>query len=100
MGHVSRVRLGAAFAPAELDERDHYLTARFNLWVRNRGLLVRTPVEHPAWELRRVSVEDLREDLLLAAGLPEPRGEPLVHYSDGADVRIGWPRPEGASRRP
>jgi uncharacterized protein YqjF (DUF2071 family) len=31
------------------------------------------------------------DSLISAAGLPEPSGEPLVHYSPGVDVRIGRP---------
>jgi uncharacterized protein len=31
------------------------------------------------------------DQLITAAGLPAPGGEPLVHYSPGVDVAIGGP---------
>jgi hypothetical protein len=77
---------------ANPDEFTHYLTARFTLWNRVAGVVMRTQADHPPWELRRADVRDLREDLLAAAGLPAPVGEPRVHFSTGVDVRIGAPR--------
>jgi uncharacterized protein len=46
-------------------------------------------VEHPPWPLMRARVLRLDENLISAAGLPAPEGEPLVHYSLGVDVRVG-----------
>jgi uncharacterized protein len=77
---------------AHPDEFSHYLTARFTLWNIVAGAVMRTRAEHPPWDLRRAEVRNLREDLLAAAGLPAPAGAPVVHYSDGVDVRIGAPR--------
>jgi uncharacterized protein YqjF (DUF2071 family) len=42
--------------------------------------------------LRRAELIEVRDSLMTAAGLPAPTGEPLVHYSDGVDVRLGPPR--------
>ena len=77
---------------ANPDEFAHYLTARFTLWNRVAGVLMRTQADHPPWELQRAEVRDLHEDLLAAAGLPAPVGQPCVHFSTGVDVRIGAPR--------
>ena len=33
----------------------------------------------------------LDEDLIVAAGLPLPSGEPIVHWSPGVEVDIGMP---------
>lgn len=72
---------------------DHFLTARYTLFSRYAGRLVAADAEHPPWTLRRVTVRRLRQDLLQAAGLPEPQGEPLAHASDGVPVRISrWHR--------
>src|ERR1700723_3052869 len=47
--------------------------------------------EHPPWPLHRAEPVSVNDGLITAAGLPAPRGEPLVHYSPGVDVRIGRP---------
>lgn len=83
---------GALRSAESVGELDHYLTARFTLWNRHGPVLLRTPVEHDAWQLREASVAGLTQDLTGAAGLPAPEGDPLVHYSPGVDVRIGPPR--------
>lgn len=89
-GHEITVVKGEELA--DVSEFDHYLTARFTLWNVVSGLLMRTPAEHPPWRLRRADLVDCREDLVLAAGLTRPDSEPVVHCSDGTDVRIGAPR--------
>lgn len=75
----------------EVGEFEHYLTARFTLWNVVAGQLMRTQADHPRWRLRAATIVDSRDDLVAAAGLPAPVGEPIVHYSDGTDVRIGAP---------
>lgn len=72
---------------------DHYLTARFTLWNVAAGVVMRTRADHPPWPLRQATVRSLQEDLLAAAGLTRPAAEPVVHFSEGVDVRIGAPRP-------
>jgi uncharacterized protein YqjF (DUF2071 family) len=39
-----------------------------------------------------VQIHQLDQDLLAAAGLPIPDGQPVAHYSPGVDVRFGPPR--------
>lgn len=88
----SDVAVEAGEPYATLTDFDHYLTARFALWARGpAGGLRRTVAYHPPWPLRRATVRHLDTDLVTAAGLPAPAGNPLVHYSDGVDVRIGTP---------
>lgn len=86
------IEAGEPFAPEELTELDHYLTARFRLWTTMNGRPFRMQAHHPPWPLRRATVRALDSDLLTAAGLPAPDGDPLVHFSDGVEVRIGAPR--------
>lgn len=87
---IVEVEVGEAYGG--LTELDHFLTARFALWtVLGRGP-ARARAHHPAWPLRRVAIRTLDDELVTAAGLPAPDGEPLAHYSDGVEVRIGLPR--------
>jgi uncharacterized protein YqjF (DUF2071 family) len=85
----ARVELGAAWRDGELTTLDHFLTARYRLYSTLGGMLVAADAEHPRWPLRRVTVRQLRQDLLQAAGLPEPDHDPVLHASDGVRVRIG-----------
>lgn len=82
------VRVGEPFVAAELTDFDHFLTARWILFSPRRRFV---RASHQPWPLRRATVELLDDELTTAAGLPAPRGDPLVHWSDGVDVRIGRP---------
>jgi uncharacterized protein len=86
------VRIGAPFVTADLDDRDHFLTAR---WVLFSAAGERTRFArawHTPWPLHRaepIAVDDL---LITMAGLPSRRGQqPIVHFSPGVDVHIGRP---------
>lgn len=90
---VVTVRRGSPFKATELGAFDHYLTARFALWAPLRRGLALARAEHPPWPLRRAEVMVVDESLVRAAGLPDPVGEPVAHYSDGVAVKIGRPVP-------
>jgi uncharacterized protein YqjF (DUF2071 family) len=91
-----RVAIGAPFAPAELDERDHFLTARWILFsVAGRRYYRFARAWHQPWPLHRAEALSVHDRLVTAAGLPQPQGPPLVHYSPGVDVRIGRPEKPG-----
>ncbi|HEX8932926.1 MAG TPA: DUF2071 domain-containing protein [Pseudonocardiaceae bacterium] len=90
--HDIVVQPGAPLAVEELVERDHFLTGRWRAFTKIAGRMVTVPVEHQPWPLWSVRVDQLNQDLLTAAGLPAPQGEPLAHYSPGVDVRLGPPR--------
>lgn len=65
-----------------------FLTARFRLFAQRNSYLIRADVAHKQWDLRRASPSRIEETLTRAAGLPEPRGEPLVHFSKSIDVLV------------
>jgi uncharacterized protein len=74
------------------DDLDHFLTARWVLFSRYGTRLGTASAEHPRWPLRRGVARRLDQSLTDAAGLPPPVGDPLVHFSEGVDVRISAPR--------
>jgi uncharacterized protein YqjF (DUF2071 family) len=88
--HV-RISVGDPFSATELDERDHFLTARWILFSFAGGRHRFARACHQPWPLHRAQVQVVDDSLVTAAGLPRPQGEPLVHYSPGVDVRIGRP---------
>lgn len=91
-GHNIVVEPGSPLSADELGARDHFLTGRWRAFTSIAGRLVNVPVEHQAWPLWSVQVHQLHEDMLVAAGLPAPEGQPVAHYSPGVDVRFGPPR--------
>lgn len=90
--NVTEVEVGAPYDAAELTELDHYLTARFRLWTTLGGRPTSMQAHHPPWPLRRATVRELDTGLVTAAGLPAPEADPVTHFSDGVEVRIGLPR--------
>jgi hypothetical protein len=77
---------------AEPSAFENYLTARFALFSPK---LLRVPAHHPPWPLHAATVRRVDTGLLAAAGLPDPPGRPVAHYSDGVQVRIGLPERSG-----
>jgi uncharacterized protein YqjF (DUF2071 family) len=76
---------------AELNELDHWLTARWRLYGRLRGFTTTARVEHPPWPLQSARLVRLDQRLTEPAGLPAPDEPALVHYSPGVNVRLGAP---------
>jgi uncharacterized protein len=87
------IEIGERFGTDELRELDHFLTARWSLFSSPRSGLHRALAAHDPWPLHRARPVGVRDELILAAGLPAPLGEPIVHYSPSVEVRIGWPSP-------
>lgn len=90
------VQVGDTFAPDELSELDHFLTARWRLYSAPVTGLRHALAEHDPWPLRRVAALRIDDGLVQAAGLPAPEGGPLLHHSSSVRVRIGWPSRIGA----
>ncbi len=98
VGHDIEVVPDGPFTPADLDELDHYLTARFRLWSVNRCFTMVSEAEHDPWPLQHAGIARLQQNLVEQAGLPSPTADPIVHYSEGVDVRIGAPNVQGSTR--
>jgi uncharacterized protein len=86
-----RITIGDRLTASELDERDHFLTARWILFSVSGARYRLARACHPPWPLHRADATTVDDRLIQAAGLPTPQGAPLVHYSPGVDVAIGRP---------
>jgi hypothetical protein len=84
------VEIGDEYRPEELSPFDHYLTARWTMFGTWGRQLLMARAQHPPWQLHRATAE-WSDDLVAAAGLPAPEGDPIVHWSPGVDVLIGYP---------
>lgn len=87
--------VGDAIADDAVSDFDHFVSARWALLTQRRGQTLRGAVDHPRWPLHDVHDVEISGDVVQAAGLPEPAGEPLARYSPGVQVRVGWLQPAG-----
>ncbi|CAB4877204.1 unannotated protein [freshwater metagenome] len=85
------IRIGAEVAAQQLDERDHFLSARWRLYSSMFGSLWGARALHEPWPLHRASLIRYDDELVTASGLPEPTGDPIVQYSPGVNVRVSMP---------
>lgn len=67
---------------------DHFLTARYRLYTLALRRLAFAQIEHLPWPLQEGRVLRLDQDLVENSGVPRPRGEPAVHFSENIDVMI------------
>ena len=80
------VRVGAPVQPGPLD---NFLTSRWGLVSSSRGdRLWYGAVEHEAWPLHHAELLHLDDNLITAAGLPRPVGEPHLLFSPGVHTTI------------
>lgn len=96
-GARSRVAVRVGERIEEPTGLEHFLTARWGMHGTFFGRSTYLPNAHPRWSLHRAELLECEEDLVAAAGLPAPVGEPVsVLYSPGVPARFGRPaRPAG-----
>ena len=80
------VRIGESVQPGPLE---NFLTSRWGLVSSSRGdRLWYGAVEHEPWPLHRAELLHLDDNLVTAAGLPRPQGEPHLLFSPGVHTTI------------
>jgi uncharacterized protein len=96
-GAHSRITIRIRESVQDPTDLEHFLTARWGMHNTFLGRQMYLPNTHPRWPLHRADLVECEEDLITAAGLPEPVGDPVsVLYSPGVPVRFGRPaRPGG-----
>jgi uncharacterized protein YqjF (DUF2071 family) len=85
------LEIGHEYTAAELTDFDRYLTARWTLYGTWGGRLLMARAQHQPWPLHRARLLSWQDGLVKAAGLPTPTATPIVHWSPGVDVRVGYP---------
>ncbi|MEO3762383.1 DUF2071 domain-containing protein [Streptomyces sp. B8F3] len=91
-GAYSRLTVRPGARIGEPNELEHFLTARWGLHTAFLGRTAYLSNEHPRWPLHRAELVEYEENLVAAAGLPRPAGDPVsVLYSPGVPVRLGRP---------
>ena len=85
------VKVGAPLTEDARTDLVESLTGRWGAYTRPAGWLRRVPVDHPVWPLHAATARGSLTAPLLHVGLPEPSGEPWVHFSPGVRARVGGP---------
>ena len=91
VGSLVEVEIGDRYLPNELTDIDHYLTARWTLYGTWGRRLLMARAQHAPWPLYRARAVALKDSLVEAVGLPAPGDPPIVHWSPGVDVKVGYP---------
>src|SRR5579884_3899737 len=94
VGHTIEVEPGPPLHGCEGTPLAQALCGRWRALVPRGGCRLYVPIRHEPWFLHRAQLVALDENLIEAAGLPPPRGEPDVLWSPGVDAVIGSPRPD------
>jgi uncharacterized protein YqjF (DUF2071 family) len=68
---------------------DNFLTARYRLYTTFGQRIAFADIDHQPWSLYMGTVLRLQQNLVERSGLPQPAGEPTVHFSPDLLVRIG-----------
>ena len=80
----------ATAAPGSLEE---FLVERYRLFSVQGEEVRKVEIDHPPWHLRQAEAEIHVNTMALAAGIPLPDQEPMVHFVDRQDVLTGPPVP-------
>lgn len=75
---------------SEPESLQFFLTERYCLYSARKDQLYRARIFHAPWSLRSATLLSLKSTIIESAGLPIPKDEPLLHYSEAIAVDI-WP---------
>jgi uncharacterized protein YqjF (DUF2071 family) len=85
----ARYRVGDSIGEAVPGTFEHFLAERYLLFAKHGTDLLVGQVHHRPYPLHRAEMlEDVRESVVAATGLPSPSGAPHVLFSPGVDVDV------------
>lgn len=90
--------IGEPLPQSTPDSREFFLTERYCLYSHHRDQLYSSRIFHKPWPLRKAELGSVttaladryESTMIQALGIPEPEGEPLLHYAESIAVEI-WP---------
>jgi hypothetical protein len=87
--HQVRYKLGETVGPSEPGTLEHFLLERYLLFVKRGSQILCGQVHHTPYPVQKVQVLEVQDELIAAAGVPQPSGPPVfAHYSSGVDVEV------------
>ena len=72
---------------------EHFLIERYCLYTVDDGRVRRADIHHPPWDLQSAQAQFDENTMTVAAGVPLPAREPLLHYAKRQDVVVWSPTP-------
>ncbi|MGI4758283.1 MAG: YqjF family protein [Janthinobacterium lividum] len=72
--------------PAAMDDLQHFLTARYALYVRRFGSVQVGEIHHRPWQLQQADAEFRTNTLATSFGFTLPNRPPLLHYSQEIEM--------------
>jgi len=82
--------IGEPLPESEPESLQFFLTERYCLYAAHHDQLHRARIFHEPWVLQSATLLSLHSTMIEATGLPTPKDEPLLHYSEEIAVDI-WP---------
>ena len=87
--HEVHYRLGEMLGPSMPGTVEHFLLERYLLFTERGGRPWKGQVHHSPYPAQRAEVLSVRDELVVAAGLPAVAGMPtFTHYASGVDVEV------------
>jgi len=84
--------LGERLGPSKEGTLEHFLLERYVLLTAGKGRVSRGQVHHVPYPAQRATLHALKDELVVAAGLPQPTEAPAsVLYASGVDVEVFGP---------
>ncbi len=90
---------GEARAESISGSLEFFLTERYCLYAFHRGRIYRSRIFHQPWPLQSATVDSLESTMIESLGIPQPEGQPLLHYAESIAVDI-WPLRRVSEARP
>jgi len=88
---AARYRPAGAVFEARPGTLEHFLTARYCLYARDRGGVIRRgEIDHAPWPLQPAEAEIERNEYALAHGIELPATAPLLHFAKEL-ATLAWP---------
>jgi len=83
-------KIGETLKFSQPGSLEFFLTERYLLFSERDGELFCARIHHPPWPLQKATLSKFNSTMVESLGLPTPKGEPLLHYSEELSVDI-WP---------
>lgn len=80
--------IGDALPKAQPGSREFFLTERYVLYSEYKGDLYRARVYHEPYDLYKAELTTFGSTMLEACQLPQPKTQPVLHYSEHVSVDI------------
>jgi uncharacterized protein len=80
--------IGENLPVSQAGSREFFLTERYLLYTKHEDELYRARIYHQPWQLQKAELTQLETEMIQALGIPQPAGEPLVHYAEEVNVDI------------